>query len=108
MSGGKIITAYYCSWCYPALNSHEEDHATVKIQYHDNAWEEIFRMPLNRDDCNEIDNSGYQLARVVLEHFLAGAPVSDGQVRDLVMMPGASLCRIEPKALECFRQGVLF
>lgn len=100
----KQITAYYCSWCFPALMSGEKPHTRVSIQYEDDTWEEIFRMALQNSIDRESQNS---CARTVLEHYL-GELVCQEQIDALVNMPGQSLCRLEPKVLQQFKQGMLF
>ncbi len=101
----KTVEAYFCSWCFPPLDSEEKDYATVEIKYTDDAWEEIFRMPLGKDGISH--ESQQMLALVVLRHFLGYEP-SMRQVTELVNMPGSSLCRLEPAELMKFKQLSLF
>lgn len=102
---GKNITAYYCGWTFPA-GKIEKPYASVSIQYCDNMWEEIFRMPLPEDEGIG-ETSKKACARVVLEHYLGG-PVSDAQIFSLVNLRGSSLCRLELSVLNSFRLGSLF
>ncbi len=102
----KTVEAYFCSWCFPPLDSEEKDHATVEIKYADGTWEEIFRMPLGKNESIS-EESQRMCARAVLRHFLGYEP-SMRQVTELVNMPGSSLCRLEPEQLMKFKQLSLF
>jgi len=93
----KQIEAYFGSFCYPSINSGEENHADVSIKYEDGTWEHIYRTEEFTECCNQEHRA--VLAKVIIEHH-AGKEVSMDFVKRMLQMPGRSYSRMTPAWLD--------